>query len=209
MSKAFFYRERKGLFVVTSLAIWLVGLGLFGRYLPANAQVKSRQMVVNYHGNELLGKWVRRNGRWTFGKVSRIMKVHRSKMSESETMPVEGRSPVHLSGSVLSRRVTSGVMGAMASVAVKGAVNSYSPATTAALPAHRSTKQVKRAMRARLAKEIGRWARIGDRWEWRSREDQPPRKEVRQIEERRKMWVRRNGIWVFAVPEAADLMINI
>ncbi len=172
---SFFYRERRGVFVVGSLMVWMALLALFGPYLPANASVSQKQMNLTVNGHEVLSHWVREDGRWKFKKISRIVRY--------------GATPVR-----------------------KVAAADEAPATTAAIRSRSSIKARKRAARAELAEEIGRWAKIGPRWEWRQKTPTPPlvtRSKTSHEVRAQRQWLSRNGIWVFDVPVAEDLFINI
>jgi hypothetical protein len=177
MSSAFFYRERRGIFVVVSLAVWFVFLIMFGPYLPANASPSSKQIIMSVQGSKVISHWIKENGRWKFQKISKILEINKSH----------------------HRRIAS----------ARSLSSAKAPATTASLPPAHSIKAKKRAVRAKLANEIGRWAKIGNRWEWRqSTAKSNPIKVSKEVEAKSR-WIRRNGVWVFDVLVAQDLYMNI
>ena len=177
MSSAVFYRERRGIFVIVSLAVWLVFLIMFGRYLPANASPSSKQITMSVQGTKVISHWIKENGRWKFQKISKILEINKSSQ----------------------RRVAS----------ARYLSSNKAPATTASIAPVHSIKAKKRAIRTKLANEIGRWAKIGNRWEWRQNTVRPNRIEVSKEVEAKPQWIRRNGIWVFDVLVAQDLYVNI
>ena len=152
MSSEFFYRERKGVFVVASLAIWFVLLGVFGPYLPANASVNAKQMEFTVHGTKVLGHWVKENGLWKFDRISKIIKINRSGSRTASIARVKRGTHVGQTGAIASAFVAPTSVDA--------------PSTTASVLPSRPAKVNKRVLRAQLADEIGRWAKIGNRWEW-------------------------------------------
>ncbi len=107
------------------------------------------------------------------------------------------------------------------------------PTTTASITPSRRRKVKKKALRAALADEIGRWSKIGNRWEWRTagaigKPAQIPMQSQRSIPEqipgqvkRREEtiapsrsrpelhWVRRDGRWSFEVVEEHTILRNI
>jgi hypothetical protein len=186
MDSVFFYREGKGLFVVTSLAIWFAVLGLLGPYLPANAVVTHKEMVARINGHKAVGHWIKKNGLWKFQKISRIIQT-----GSRETAFRNAND--HLP----SRR-------AMASSVAKA------PATTASIGKRRLKKINKRVLRARLADEIGRWAKIGTRWEWRKKGLKARRRPTLEEDRGPKArWGRRNGVWVFEAVNVSRSFRNI
>ncbi len=146
MSSAFFYRERKMTFVVLSLAGWFGILGLFGPYLPANVKATDRQITFKLHGNQLTGHWTKREGRWHFLKISKISR------------PAGARS--RRLATVKKPRTTNGSRDSLQFGALKA------PTTTASLAPSTQRRNSKKAQRAALAEEIGRWAKIDNRWQW-------------------------------------------
>ena len=107
------------------------------------------------------------------------------------------------------------------------------PRTTASISPSTQRKVKKKALRAALADEIGRWSKIGNRWEWRiARTIRKPANTPmqsqgikllpmpRQVERRKEViaplrslpephWVRRDGRWSFEVVEEYTILRNI
>ncbi|MCP4932841.1 MAG: hypothetical protein GY927_01245 [bacterium] len=107
------------------------------------------------------------------------------------------------------------------------------PVITASIPPSKRRKVKKKALRAALADEIGRWSKIGDRWEWRTArttgtlaktpvQSQKSRRlpEPSQIEKSKETvapfrsfpephWVRRDGHWSFEAVEEHTILRNI
>lgn len=76
------------------------------------------------------------------------------------------------------------------------------PLTTGSIARDQLRKRNKRAIRAELADEIGSWAKIGSRWEWRENKTFPKRKDAQTDNSEKARWSRQDGVWVF---EAAGL----
>ena len=185
MSSGFFFREQRAVLVMASLAIWFGLLTQLGPYLPANAVVHSKELAVSLRGQRLTGEWMRRDGRWKFHRVVQVQSL---------------KKPVRVSASGRT----------MASRALRAPhTGRQEPVTTASInqaklhsAAREASRKAAREVRAKLAKEIGRWARIGGRWEWQKDAKEakvgkgaPVVKKYMGIESAR--WRRRNGVWVF------------
>jgi len=202
MMRAFNYRESRMTFVVISLAGWFGILGLVGQYLPANALVTNRQVVVNLYGNQLTGHWVKKQGRWHFLKISKISKLEGFDVQRTASI-TPPKSP---SGQVLMQE----------SPDMRG------PQTTASIDPSRQRKARKKAQRAALADEIGRWSKIGNRWEWQAvgraagLDEGKPRQADGQaqthspdIREPGARWVQREGSWSFETVDELVIVRNI
>ncbi len=189
MNSAFYYREQKAIFVVGSLTVWFALLALFGPYLPANARASVRQVAMNSTSHEITGEWVRKGERWTFKKIVSLQKIKTQLALKSKSAAKKN---------VVSLR------------------KSLAPATTASIAAAKAVeavgkKRTARAVRQKLAAEIGRWAKIGDRWEWSegtvsAKVFTAPKDELLSEYSR---WQRRGGFWVFDVDARAELFLNI
>ena len=225
MSGAFFYEERKGMFVVVVLAIWFVLLGVFGRYLPANASVNKKQMIVNINGNEVLSHWIKEDGRWKFHKISKILKVKKPLVRQAAvSRAVAPAINTHMSGPLIARRPQNAELLAcvppMPGLAPSRQVATHTmrfiaPATTASVKPYRAKKIDKKAMRVQLAKEIGSWAKIGSRWEWKKSAmttgaaAASSAKDSSRADHQQARWIRRNGVWMFESIRVHDLLIRI
>jgi len=217
MMCAFFYKEQKAVFVMTSLAIWFALLTLFGPYLPANARGSVKQLAINSNGNEITGEWVRKNDRWTFRKIVSLKKVDIKTASSKTDLPDHEREMLQSTarGVSLGARLAGRTM-AEASHSISNAKNAVAsmsaPATTASITsAKKVDKMAARVVRQKLADEIGRWAKIGDRWEWHkgavsAKVFTAPKDELLSEYTR---WQRRNGFWVFDADARLKLFLNI
>ncbi len=111
--------------------------------------------------------------------------------------------------------------------------NGFVPRTTASISPSTRRKVKKKALRAALADEIGRWSKIGNRWEWRLAEtigksNNPPVQSQRsaplampsQIERREEMlaplrslhephWGRGDGYWNLEIVEERTILRHI
>ena len=108
------------------------------------------------------------------------------------------------------------------------------PKTTASISPSTQIKAKKKALRAALADEIGRWSKIGNRWEWRAARinrkpanNKPvqsqksiPSSTPGQVERREESlaplrsqpephWVNRDGRWSFELVEEHTILRNI
>ncbi len=217
MKCAFFYKERKAVFVMASLAIWFTLLTLFGPYLPANARTSVRQVVLNSNGHEITGEWVRKNNRWTFRKIVSLKKVdikrasNKADLSDHEPKNLRSSTGVASLGTDLAGRTVAGATSDISSAKTPVASVPAS-VTTASIAAVKAVdKMAARAVRQKLAEEIGRWAKIGDRWEWHkgsvnTKVFSVPRDELLSEYTR---WQRRDGFWVFDADARLRLFLII
>ena len=206
MNSLFLHRERRLAFVVISLAGWFGILGLFGQYFPANATTSTRQLTVNLHGNQLTGHWAKKDGRWHFQKISKISRIQRSKSRSVASLKTpKMNAKAHLKEPIM---------------------DPAAPKTTASLNPSMKRKTRKKQLRAKLADEIGVWAKIGNRWEWqvvgkgsRQVEIQPepetltqssaPHVQQRQNQQSGPHWILRDGIWSIDVVYEQNIIRNI
>ena len=227
MCRMFFYREQKAVFVMAALAIWFGVLGQVGPWLPGNAIVHSKQLAVNVNGSLITGRWQRENGHWTFQKVAGIKRTARRKATLHKQ--ALRRLAFHKAQAALQANALSATSGAklVARTATKIrpvsamalASRRPAPAITASLPVTSQKDQAIRAahrlVRARLAAEIGRWARIGESREWQKNSKEakvsalPKELHGRDRGTAGARWRRRNGIWFFDVKAHKEQLISI
>ena len=194
-------------FVVVSLASWFGVLGLFGQYLPANATATNRQMIVNMHGNQLTSHWIKKNGRWQFLKISKIVKLDGGKLQRTASLRKLPKVNSEQGGGPVA-----------------------APRTTASVAPLTQRRINKKALRAKLADEIGRWSKIGNRWEWRAtgKTAQPvqpakrpaqrgTREHIDYLEQSKTPysprlgahWIQRDGRWSFEMVVEHTILRNI
>lgn len=225
MNRVLLYRERKLIFVVVSMAAWLGMLGVFGPYLPANKLSASKQVVSQFSGNKVISHWIKKDGTWRFENISRLERVKRFEFRSLAAVSGNSVAGQHNRNYRLAKKNRQPVIAAKPS---------NSPDVTSSVSSLLSLKQRKRQMRTRLAEEIGRWARIGDRWEWRSpspRKENSSRSEenvrnkemttvpgnrlaktagrenVSRMENGR--WMLRDGIWIFEDAKGREMLVSI
>ena len=178
MYSAFFYKERKSLFVLASLAAWFGLLGLLGPYLPGNNVVFDRQVTIDLHGNKLVGQWTKINGRWNFLRIAKVV------------VPVRKRV-------------------ALAKVSQSAPETTASITPTKAMAQKKQRIARKKAARAALAKEIGRWARIGNRWKWHEGQKTAEKRHSRKRFEHQTGWINKGGISSYEARAWSGLILNI
>ena len=206
MNSLFLHGERRLAFVVISLAGWFGVLGLFGQYLPANATTTTRQLTVSLHGNQLTGQWAKKGGRWHFQKISQISRIQRAKLSSVASLKMpKTNAKAHLKEPI---------------------IDLAAPKTTASLNPSMKRQTRKKQQRAKLADEIGVWAKIGNRWEWqavgktsRQIDVQPKSKTLGQSsashdqqprsQQSEPHWILRDGIWSIDVVYEQSIIRNI